>query len=114
FVEARGGVGFAVAAVGVARLLAAGHPGFDVHHRRVLYAEVAGAALDHAVRELEALQNFLGVAEHFLVPALRLLDVAAADDDLLDFVELVYAINPGGVLAVGARFATETRADGGV
>src|SRR5262249_40223077 len=113
-VEAAGGVGFAVAAFGVAGLFAAGHPGFDVHHGGVFDADVAGAALDDAVWEAEALEEEFGVAEHLLVPLLGLFDVVLADDDLLALVELVDAVEAGGVLAVSTGFAAEAGADGGV
>jgi hypothetical protein len=49
------------------------------------------------------LQHVLGVLRIGGVPALRLLDVVAADDDLLDLVELVDAVQARRVLAGGAR-----------
>src|SRR5204862_4616583 len=101
----------AVAAVGILAVLAAGHPSLDVHHGGVLNADVAGAALDHPVREVEALQHLLAIPEHFLVPALALLDVVAADDHLLALVELVDAVEPRRVLAVGAGLPAEASAD---
>src|SRR5437588_426046 len=63
-VQARGRVRLSVAGVGIGAVLAAGHPGFHVHHRGVLDPEVARAALDDAVREVEPLEDLLAVAEH--------------------------------------------------
>src|SRR5262245_12796416 len=55
FIETGSRMGLAVAALGVAALLTAGHPRFDVHLAGILNPNITRAALDHAIWQLELL-----------------------------------------------------------
>ena len=109
-VEAGGGVGFAVGPGGEAiftNIASAGHPAFDVDHVGVFRSEIAGAALEEAVGEFEFLEKFLDDRNHGLMPLDTCFPVVSGDDDLFDLVELVDAIEPGGVTPGGSGFAPE-------
>src|SRR6185437_4431786 len=56
-VEAAGAVGFAVGISG-------GHPGFNVDHGGVFGAQVAGAALQQAIRQVEFLQHGFSILQN--------------------------------------------------
>ena len=67
--------------------------------------EVAAADVHDAVRQLELRERRLGVAEDLVVEPPRGVVVVPADDDLLDLLELVDAVEAARVLAVGAGLA---------
>src|SRR5262249_12936609 len=102
-VEARGAVGFAVA---VPRR----HPRLEIELLDLRHAEVAAANVENAVRKLERPKQHFRVLEDRRVPTFAFFLVGAAEDHLLHFLELVNAVDPVRVLAVGPRLAPETGA----
>ena len=88
------------------------HPGFDVIHAPFSLAHVAGADLHDAIGELERLQDRLAVGHDLFVQCDVLGVVGFVNNDLLDLVELVDAIQPGRILARGAGFAAKAGAGG--
>ncbi len=102
------------AAVGLAILAQARHPALDIVHAIFAEAHVAGRGLDHLIRNLERLQQQLGLLEQLRVPVGRLRLVRLADHILLDLDELVDAQQPAHVLARAARLAAEAGRIAGV
>ncbi len=88
-----------------------GEPGVDVVHPVLARAHVAGGALDHLVVQPQALQQVLGHAEQFGVPAVGLLVVGRADDELLDLLELVHPEQPAHVAPGAAGLPAEAGRD---
>ena len=75
-------------------------------------AEVAGRHVDHAVGELELVEELLLPLQQPLVLGVRLLDGGV--DEHLDLVEPVHPDDAAGVLAVRAGLLAEARAERGV
>ena len=100
--------------MGLAVALARRHPRFDVELLHLPLAEVAGAHVDHPVGQFELLHEVLGVPQDLLVKGDARGLVVLADDDLLDLVEQVDAVQAVGVLARGAGLPAEARALGHV
>ena len=106
-VEAAGRVGFAV-------VLAGGHPRLDVILLQLALPQIARADIHHAIGQFQCLQDILGVLEDLLMEGEAGRCVVPADDDLLDLVEKVNAVQAVRVLAGSARFAAEAGAHGDV
>ena len=70
-------------------------------------ADVTGAERHHAIRQVEALQDLLGIADEQLELGVRVLGLH--DVHQFDLLELVLADHAARVLAVGTGFAAEAR-----
>ena len=68
------------------------HPTLDVNHVCVLGAEVTCAALQQAVGQSKPLQDGLYCANHVGVVSPFFVCIGAANDNLLNLVELVDAV----------------------
>src|SRR3989344_3041309 len=90
---------------------AVGHPDLDVIFLRSDAADIARTDVHDAVVQAKGLIQLFGVSLQLFVDAPRLL--RKAEDELLDFVELMHAKEAFRVLAVSADFAAEARADAG-
>src|SRR2546430_4409611 len=89
-----------------------GQPRLDVVALRGAESEIADATLDHPIRNLEALQDGLGVRDHRL--QLRIGLGRGRELHELDLVELALALDALHVLAVRARLAPVARRERGV
>jgi hypothetical protein len=75
---------------------------------RLSAAQVAGADIDHTVRQIHRLQNGFGVTQYLEVVFLAFFDIVFTDNDLFDFVKLMDAVQAARVLARGAGLAAKT------
>ena len=98
----------------LANITATWHPTLDIDHVLVLDTEIARAALQQAIREAKRLEDHLDRLDHLLVPRAAFGIVGLTHHNLLDLVELVNAVKPGGVLARSTCLATEAGRHGAV
>ena len=68
------------------------HPGLNVMLSDLTLSEVSRANINDAVREAEVLQAFLSVGQKFVMIGFRSCLIGLTDDDLLDFLELMNAV----------------------
>ena len=97
-----------------ANIAAAWHPTFNINHVLVLHTKVAGATLQQAIRQRQALQNHFHCFQHVLMPAATFSVVGATNDNLFNLVKLMNAIQACGVLARRAGLAAKASALRGV
>jgi hypothetical protein len=105
-----GATGLKVAAVRAARNFAVGagrgHPDFQVVGFGGGKSEVAGTEFDHAIGQLQALQNGFGVFDECLVFSFG--GVGTDEFVHFNFVELMQPDQPPSIASIAARFAAET------
>ena len=91
--------------------LLTGRPDFEVVFFGLRKSDVAATHEEHAVGQLEFLQEALGIETEGVELGVAGLGMHPLEQ--LDLVELVEAVEPAHVLAVAARLAAETRRVGG-
>ncbi len=83
------------------------HPAFDIDHVRVFGPKISGTTLQQAVRKCQSLQDGLDSGNHVGVMRSFFFSISLADDHLLDLVELMNTVEPGGVTSSRASFSAE-------
>ena len=85
-----------------------GHPSLDVVFLDLRLTQIAAAYVDHAIGKLQRLHDLLRILQNKFVFPDGCFLIVAADDHLLHLLELVNAIQPPRILAVGSGLPPET------